>query len=192
MPFAPFSPEPLKLITPEVIDKIREVIASTITPSWIASVPNNFGQAVAGTLKADEWRILANIYLPIALITIWGDGKWYKSDELDKFAAKNLSVSMKLFSAVRLVTLRHMSQSRMQAYRENLAAYVEGIKDLYPEFDIPTNFHMAIHIFDFLGLFGPVRSWWSFPFERLIGILQRQPSNHKIGEPFPCIHTSFS
>lgn len=35
---------------------IREVIKDMVTPSWLESVPHNFGDALAGTLKADEWR----------------------------------------------------------------------------------------------------------------------------------------
>jgi hypothetical protein len=40
---------------------------------------------------------------------------------------------------------------------------------------------MAFHLYDFLLLFGAVRSWWMFPFERLIGHLQRIPKNHQEG-----------
>ena len=43
------------------------------------------------------------------------------------------------------------------------------------------NFHMAIHVYDFLCLFEPVWSWWSFLFECLVGQLQHLPHNHKFG-----------
>jgi hypothetical protein len=33
--------------------------------------------------------------------------------------------------------------------------------------------------------YGPVPSWWTFPFERIIGMLQRIPNNGKNGaRPF--------
>jgi hypothetical protein len=41
---------------------------------------------------------------------------------------------------------------------------------------------MSLHIPEFLLLFGPVHSWWTFPFERMIGSIQRMPSNGKIGK----------
>jgi hypothetical protein len=53
------------------MDRIRQVINETATPSHINSVPNNFGDPRAGTLKADEWRKLMTIYIPIALISLW-------------------------------------------------------------------------------------------------------------------------
>jgi len=39
-----------------------------------------------------------------------------------------------------------------------------------------------MHLPLFFSLFGPVRSWWCFPFERLIGQIQRLLSNHKLGK----------
>ncbi|KAF9523955.1 hypothetical protein CPB83DRAFT_774674, partial [Crepidotus variabilis] len=61
----------------QVMERIQEVIKDTDTPSWIESVPLNFGEAAAGTLKADEWRTMSTIYLPIALISLWGDNNQY-------------------------------------------------------------------------------------------------------------------
>ncbi|KAE9382827.1 hypothetical protein BT96DRAFT_845020 [Gymnopus androsaceus JB14] len=41
------------------------------------------------------------------------------------------------------------------------------------------------HIYDFLLLFGPVISWWCFPFERLIGALQKINTNDFVGGKIP-------
>ncbi|KIJ65075.1 hypothetical protein HYDPIDRAFT_50134, partial [Hydnomerulius pinastri MD-312] len=53
----------------EILERIRDVIRDTSTPSWFGSVPSNFGDASAGTIKADEWRSLITVYVPIALIS---------------------------------------------------------------------------------------------------------------------------
>jgi hypothetical protein len=172
-----------KLVTPALIQHIQNVIRDTIVPSWIESVPKNYGEAAAGTLKADEWRTLATVYLPIALISYWG----YDIEDRDTsraFRCQLLDHTMRLFIAVRLVTMHILTKSRMTAYRDNIVSYLAQLNTLFPEVEPRTNYHMAIHIYDFLLLFGPVKSWWCFPFERLIGILQNQPSNHKIGKYF--------
>ncbi|KAF8578159.1 hypothetical protein K439DRAFT_1362876, partial [Ramaria rubella] len=68
-------------------------------------------------------------------------------------------------------------------HRDYIVMYVQDLKEIYPH--IPehcTIHHMALHIYDFLALFGPVRSWWCFPFECLIGMLQQLPHNHKFSE----------
>jgi len=36
-------------------------------------------------------------------------------------------------------------------------------------------------LYEYLRRFGPVHGWWTFPFERLIGMLERIPTNFKIG-----------
>ncbi|KIJ64132.1 hypothetical protein HYDPIDRAFT_91279, partial [Hydnomerulius pinastri MD-312] len=60
-----------KYSTVEVLQCIRNVIRDMSTPSWFSSVPNNFGNAAAGTIKADEWHSLITVYIPIALISLW-------------------------------------------------------------------------------------------------------------------------
>ncbi|KAF8234625.1 hypothetical protein L208DRAFT_1260959 [Tricholoma matsutake] len=62
-----------KTVTPETIQHIQHVIKETTTPSWINSVPISYGEVNAGMIKADKWHILSTIYLPIALVTLWGD-----------------------------------------------------------------------------------------------------------------------
>ncbi|KAF9066185.1 hypothetical protein BDP27DRAFT_1154736, partial [Rhodocollybia butyracea] len=47
---------------------IQRVIRDTICPAWVNSVPKNFGEKSAGSVKAGEWQTLSSLYLPIALI----------------------------------------------------------------------------------------------------------------------------
>jgi|HubBroStandDraft_6_1064221.scaffolds.fasta_scaffold221306_2 hypothetical protein len=174
--------QPLKMVTPEVLQRIRDVIKDTVTPSWLNSVPYNFGAAAAGTLKADEWRTMWTVYLPIALVSLWGEGTSHASADVSQKLRDALDHTMALASAITLACLRTMTWARATGYRSHVASWVCGLSRLYPGIDHRTNNHMAIHIYDFLLLFGPVRSWWCFPFERLIGQLQRLPNNHKSGE----------
>jgi hypothetical protein len=172
----------MKVVTPEVMHRIRDVIRDTDTPSWLGSVPSKFGDAAAGPLKADEWRTMFTVYLPIALVSLWGKGTSHASSETSSRLQERLDHTMSLVSAVYIACLRTMTRARINAYRCYIARWIRDIERLYPDMDYRTNNHMALHIYDFLILFGPVRSWWTFPFERLIGQLQRLPHNHKFGE----------
>lgn len=175
-------PQPMKLGTTEVLQRIKDVVRDIVTPSWLNSVPSNFGDAAAGTLKADEWRTLCTIHIPLALISLWGMGVTHPSPDTAGHLRRVLDHSMALFSAISLVCRRTMTRTRAEAYRTCLATWVTELNILYPTLSVDRpNIHMAFHIFDFLHLFGPVHSWWSFPFERLVGILQRLPINHKSG-----------
>jgi hypothetical protein len=169
---------------PEVMNRIRAVIQDMAMPSWLSSVPHNFGDAAAGTLKADEWRTITTIYLPVTLISIWGKGTAQVSPLTTARLKQILDHTMDLVSAVSLACMRTMTESQMNAYRLHLSSWVSGLKILHPNVEHQVNNHMAFHIYDFLHLFGPVRSWWCFLFERLIGQLQRLPHNHKHGKYF--------
>jgi hypothetical protein len=165
--------------------KIRQVIAEMDTPSWLSSVPHNFGDPAAGSLKADEWRTMATVYLPVALISLWGDNANSGLPSSGSQFRDVLDHTMNLVSAISLACMRTMTTSRMKAYKSCITAWVKDLRKLHPSINHRVNGHMAIHIYDFLCLFGPVRSWWCFPFERLIGQLQRLPHNHQFGKHSP-------
>jgi hypothetical protein len=168
--------------TPEVIERIKGVVRDTSVPSWFDRVPANVGDTAAGTLKAAEWRSLAEVYLPIALVSIWGEGSSHESEVVGQRLNRILDHAMLLLSAVHLACLQTTTKASREAYLNCIKQYVKDLPDIHPHFRLRPNYHMAIHIYEFLGLFGPVLSWWSFPFENIIGILQRLPNNHKIGE----------
>ena len=164
------------------MQRIRDVIRQTTTPSWLNSVPRNFGDAAAGTLKADVWRTMYTVYLPIALVSLWGEGTPHSSMAEATRLHHILDHTMMLVSAVTLACKRTMTEARAAAYRACVAMWVADSKVIHPETKHRPNHHMAHHIYDFLLLFGPVRSWWCFPFKCLIGQLQRMPMNHRFGE----------
>jgi hypothetical protein len=160
------------------------VIRETDTPSWINTVPYNFGQRSAGSLKADEWRTMGTLFLPIALTILLGDDNGAPPPE----GSQNLQIldhSMALFQAV-LIAMRYtITPTHIMKFRELMKEWTVNLRSLYPAVQqqkkTRTNIHVAFHLYDFLQLFGPVISWWTFPFERLIGILQKMTTNERVG-----------
>lgn len=169
-------------MSPDVLIRVQDVIQEMTVPTWFGSVPSNFGSASAGTIKADEWRSLITVYIPIALISLWGADTSHPSDEVGTLLRTVLDHTMELVCAVYLVCARTATADRAHAYRSHIARYVANLTKIHPTFALRPNHHAAFHIYDYLLLFGPAHSWWCFPFERLIGILQRLPVNHKSGE----------
>jgi hypothetical protein len=152
------------------------------TPSWLGSVPYNFGEKSAGTVKAAEWRVLSTVYLPIALVHAWGEGSIHETTACAEFSRLALDHTMSLISAVILCCYRSTSDFRTEAFLECLLGYNRDLTKVHKDVHHRSNHHMAVHLYDFLILFGPVRSWWTFPFERLIGHLQRLPRNEHFGQ----------
>lgn len=165
-------------------------IEKLLTPTWVTSVPPKLGDPNHGKLKADQWRALGTIHLPVSLIHLWSTTN--DNDPRSMRLHKILEVTMSLVSAVVIATSYTTSPSHTEAYLHHMLRYLNGIRELFPEYDLRPNHHMALHIHEYLLLFGPVHSWWTFPFERMIGLLQRMHHNGKIGmfSFFPFVVTS--
>jgi hypothetical protein len=133
-------------------------------------------------MKAAEWRLIATMYLPLALISLWGDGFLDSSDQSAVTLHSVLDHTMLLCTALHIGCMRIMTKQRIEAYRAHITRFVQDLQNIHPHANFYPNHHMAQHIYDFLYLFGPVQSWWCFPFERLIGLLQHLPQNHKSGK----------
>ena len=161
--------------------RIRSVIKQTTVPSWVNSVPHNYGDASAGVLKADEWRTLSTIYFPIALISLWSEGLSCSVPHPAKFRGV-LDHTMPAVSVISLACTRTVTQARSDAYLSCMTQYLKDLQVIHPHASFVPYYHMALHLPHFFRLFGPARSWWCFPYERLIGQIQRILSNHKTGE----------
>ncbi|KAE9391630.1 hypothetical protein BT96DRAFT_945213 [Gymnopus androsaceus JB14] len=109
----------VKTGAPETLLYILKVIKETVTPSWLNSVPKDFGNTKAGTLKANEWQMLSTVNLPIVLIILWGnaDSSAPPEDNSDAgFLLKALDHTMALFQATTLACQHSMTVSHAFAY----------------------------------------------------------------------------
>ncbi|EIN09757.1 hypothetical protein PUNSTDRAFT_39704, partial [Punctularia strigosozonata HHB-11173 SS5] len=156
----------------------------TTKPSWVEGIPEDFGAAAAGTPKAAEWRTLFRLYLPLALVSLL-------SQSTSPHFMATVDNTMELVLALIVGCRGTTSRRRADSYRNHLRSYIEGLKTLYPNLQLNSIHHLAFHIHDFLTLFGPVPSWWCFPYERLIGKLQRTNHNHIFRELEATIHRTF-
>lgn len=89
---------------------------------------------------------------------------------------------MLLVSAVTLAAKRAMTQARCKSYLECMSRYINGLAEIHPDTSVRPYHHMSMHLPHFFYLFGPARAFWTYPYERLIGQIQRLMSNHKLGK----------
>ncbi|KAJ7444385.1 hypothetical protein B0H11DRAFT_1655154, partial [Mycena galericulata] len=151
-------------------------IACVVKPSWMTSLPAQVGgSAGGGKLKADQGRVLATVYMPLTLVRLWFDTD--PSNEQRQI----LDLTMDLVSAVILAASRETSASIAQSYHQHMLNYRARLRKNFPAYECHPNHHMALHITECLLLFGPVHGWWTFPFERLIGTLERILTNYRPG-----------
>lgn len=150
-------------------------------PSWFDRPPVRYTEIGVGTIKAAEEKNAYRWDIPVALISLWGDGAQDQSqdDETTEFYTGVLDMVLSAVQAYLILGSFTQSEKRAQSYRSHLKDWVIGIRRWFPEVQPKPSWHLAFHIYDFILLFGPLMSWWLFPFERLIGHLQKIPQNHR-------------
>ena len=168
---------------------LRTDIRDFVTPSWLTSIPMNLGEPSHGKLKADQWRTLGTVYLPVSLVRLWVPP--HRDNPQQAGRQKLLSLTLSLVSAINIASLRTTSRDKANLYTRYMTEYLEGLRNLMPDYQFRPNHHMALHLSEYLLLYGPVHGWWTFPFERLIGLLQDIPNNFKNGQLEETIATSF-
>jgi hypothetical protein len=143
------------------IKHIQQVIKKTVIPPWINSVPANYGKNSAGTIKTDEWHILSTVYLPIALVTLWGEENGAPPRKGSYFL-NILDHTMALFQAVTIVCRYTMNVHCATIYHHLIKQWVDGLHKCHPhtiKHPHRPNVHASFHLYDFLLLFRPTMSW---------------------------------
>lgn len=165
----------------EDLRQIQEDIANTSRPTWQASPPANFGSPAHGKLKADQWRTCIEFDLPVSLMNMWSTEVADVPEEIRLRRQRVLESTMLLSMAIRWATSHQTSARHVEAAQRYLGLYLKSLRDLCPNMDLHPVHHNALHLPEFLLRYGPIHGWWMFPFERLIGILQKVNNNYKIG-----------
>ncbi|KAF8226800.1 hypothetical protein L208DRAFT_1147989, partial [Tricholoma matsutake] len=158
---------------------VHLMIREIVTPSWVTPIPANYGEAKAGMMKADQWCILWRLHFPLAFLSLWGIGMPTAAPDTEAMLPVLQNI-MWLTALTELVCQHTLTDEVMDEYRLCVCAHIKGLKECFPGFVLPSH-HMAFHIYEFMKLFGPIRSWWCIPFEQLIGVLQKIPHNHHAG-----------
>lgn len=161
--------------------QIRKDIAKTIRPGWQQGPPPNLGTKGHGKLKADQWRTCMEFDIPVSLLQLRAadvqDNRQFDQDQ----RLGVVESTMLLATALRWATSHRTSQRHVDEYMRNMRAYLASVRRLFPETNLVPNHHNALYIGEMLLRFGPAHGWWMFPFERLIGLLQKVNTNNKIG-----------
>lgn len=145
-------------------------------PSYLGRPPAEVGSASAGSLSADQWRTFCLINLPISLIRIWNTTGTSERRTL------LLTNFLDLVTAVKRGTARRLNSEVISSYQSHILRYVRGLRELFPDLDLTPNHHIALHLDEVLKAFGPAHAYWSFPFERLIGLIRQIGNNARPSE----------
>ncbi|POW23017.1 hypothetical protein PSHT_00629 [Puccinia striiformis] len=107
-------------------------------PSWIKQPLSMLGKASHGKVKADEWRNLYSMQLPLILPLYWRAPDVQQLSLLHNFAH--------LVSLVNIGSKRHTDSGLIAKYRHHLQAYLLTSVSIFNQETVAPNHHMAIHL----------------------------------------------
>jgi hypothetical protein len=166
-------------LTKDEISHLRNHIAETTRPSWHVAPPSNLGEPKHGKLKADQWRSCIEFDIPVSLVQLWSGDEERTGGSTHEVIQRS---TLLLATAIRWATSHKTSESHAANYTRNMHAYLQTLLDMFPDRQLRPNHHAALHIGPQLLLFGPMHGWWTFPFERIVGLLQNYNTNNRLGE----------
>jgi hypothetical protein len=165
--------DPGGILDSALLLKIREAAKNMIIPTWFTRLPQTFGSASGGSLKADQWRVIATLYAPLVLIQEWPNN--------NPASHHWLKMTTDLMTSIYACSSHTVSDESLECYQSHLVSYLTILKTEFPKVHWVPNYHAALHIPDLLKDYGPAYGWWTFPFERLIRELQNVPTNSRMG-----------
>jgi hypothetical protein len=133
--------------------------------------PKKLGLAREGKLKAAQWP---NVCTTLALTLT---REWLRPP-LNSTHREALVHFFHLIGLIRILYLASLNQDDITSFKRHALAYVKGIQ----RGGLKPNHHYLLHLGDLMEQFGPMRSWWSFPFERLNGEIQKTKTNNISGK----------
>lgn len=163
------------VFTTNEMEALWEDIENLVKPSWIQSPPRALGMPSCGKLKSDQWQIISSLYLPVTLIRLWSN----PTSEGARLRRRRelLQLTMHLLSAI-IIASSQITSAQMI----HMLEYRKQLKTLFPDYKCHPNHHVALHLPEYLLLYGPVHGWWAYPYKHVIGILQCFLTNYKEGE----------
>ncbi|KAL1724860.1 hypothetical protein EV714DRAFT_222376, partial [Schizophyllum commune] len=173
----------------ETLSRLHKCLREVIRPTWMAHPRHDVGLPSAGKIKAGHYKTLFDLYVPLCVLSLWTPGSPLAVDDAQSMAGP-LETSMLLTCACRAMVSDGPVETQRKKFVSLYTRHLEGLERDCPGISTP-NHHLAFHIHDFMTLHGHVRNWWCFPFERLLGRMQRMGINHIPGQYEETLMKSF-
>ena len=152
------------------MSRIRSGLAAVTVPSWLERPPTNLGEKSHGKLKADTWRILFTVFLPLILPELWHG----TLDNRSNLLLENFHL---LVYCTNIVCSNIVTSDMPELYAQHYHAYLLTSKQLFPHAKPRPNHHYAMHNAEQLRFWGPLPQVSEFFGERQNGELQDIKTN---------------
>ena len=152
------------LITKKDFPKLEEQIRSFTTPYNAGRLPTTIGSGYGG-FTANQWSNWITIFSPILL--------------KDILPAEDLRCWLLFVRACSLLKPQFIRRCDAESADLFLLQYCKKFQELYGPKSITPNMHLHVHLKQCILDYGPLHSFWCYPFERYNGILGNLHTNRK-------------
>ena len=170
-------------LQPKELTHLQKFLMQVRCPSWHTPIPQNLGEVSHSKLKVDQWQSAIEFNVTTAIAHVWShDHPCFEDEEHVQWWKMLVEATILLATAIQWATSYHTSKMHAAWYMHFMVTYLNILKKLYPAISWHSNHHATLHIGPHLFQFGPMHGLWMFIYERVIGLLQKTNTNHKIGE----------
>ena len=150
-----------KLLDSEIV---RERMKTIVTPGKVGRLPMKIEANYSG-FTADQWRNWCIIYSPIVL--------------KDAIPPRVYTIWIFFVQACKSLCRRAIRRTAIIEADEKLRQFCEGVEDFFGKDACTPNMHLHLHLKECALDYGPLYSYWCFPFERYNGTLSGYSTNKK-------------
>jgi hypothetical protein len=149
------------------LEALQTSIASCAPPRDIGRMTSRLESL--DNIKAIEWLNLFAIFLVPVLRSRLGISSHLRVEHLD--------MVQRVATIVKLATHYYITPAMIDELHEELVTIMLEVEWLAPDNSsyISPNMHLSLHLAEQLRDHGPASSWWSMPYERLMGMTANIP-----------------
>lgn len=128
-----------------------------VIPHNIGQIPNKISSKFS-SLTADQWRNWTNVYSLYALRGVLPE---------EHYTCWSIFVEASIILSQHSISMEDVNKAD-----EKLHVFCKTFETIYGKESCTPNMHLRCHIKECILDFGPISSFWVFPFERYNGIMQ--------------------
>lgn len=136
---------------------IQSRVDEMVVPHNIGRIPNKISSKFS-SLTADQWRNWTNVYSLHALRGILPE---------EHYTCWSIFVEASIILSQHSISMEDVNKAD-----EKLLLFCERFEEIYGKESCTPNMHLHCHLKECILDFGPISSFWVFPFERYNGIMQ--------------------
>ncbi|MBW0561039.1 hypothetical protein O181_100754 [Austropuccinia psidii MF-1] len=154
------------------IKALCQIVQQTTIPSLWKRVPKNVGSAKHGSLKAVEWKLLYNIYLPFLFLVSQLDGK--------EISLGIMNNTFLLISYLNIALSANVTQKKVGDWKILWSKSQKSCQKLFVNQRSKPNYHFSNHIPELMLQWGSCRGTATWALEKMNGHLSKLSSNKHI------------